>query len=151
MQYEHIVQVNDLAKSDLPQLTRTQLWNGLVCRAREPDKFLVGLEHYRILEDQGDYLKRCLELPGLTVNDEVWLTLESRIEFKITPTENTPGGSLVMQIEEPEPQALFVRFSYCSLHLQDMDESLPYDLFVQQAYVAMDIETIQIIRNLALN
>lgn len=151
MQFEHIVQVNDLAKSELPVLSRSQLWNGLVCRAREPDKFLVGLDHYQLLKEENNYLQRCLELPGLTVNDEVWLTPESRIEYRITPTDQVPGGSLIMEIEEPEPHALFVRFRYCSKHLDEMDEALPYDLFVQQAYVATDIDTIRIIRNLALN
>ncbi|WP_303760749.1 SRPBCC family protein [Alcanivorax jadensis] len=151
MQFEHIVQVNDLAKSELPVLSRSQLWNGLVCRAREPDKFLVGLDHYQLLKEENNYLQRCLELPGLTVNDEVWLTPESRIEYRITPTDQVPGGSLIMEIEEPEPHALFVRFRYCSKHLDEMDEALPYDLFVQQAYVATDIDTIRIIRNLAQN
>ena len=42
-------------------------------------------------------------------------------------------------------------FKYCSLYLNDMDDALPYDLFAQQAYVATDIETIAIIRNLSLN
>ena len=151
MQFEHLVQVNDPAKSDLPILTRTQLWQGRVLRARGPSRFLVGLDTYRILEDNDNYMRRCLELPGLTVNDEVWLTPEERIEYKITPTQSTPGGTLEMLIEEPEPHALFVRFKYCSLYLNDMDDALPYDLFAQQAYVATDIETIAIIRNLSLN
>lgn len=151
MQFEHIIQINDPSENNLPILTRTQLWKGLVLRAREPNRFLVGLDTYRILEDNDNYMKRCLELPGLTVNDEVWLTPEERIEYKITPTESTPGGTLEMQIEEPEPNALFVRFKYCALYLKDLDDTLPYDLFAQQAYLATDIETIAIIRNLSRN
>ncbi len=47
MQFEHLVQVNDRTLVDLPVLDRLQLWEGLVCRAREPQYFVVGLERFR--------------------------------------------------------------------------------------------------------
>jgi len=36
MRFEHIVQINDLTKPELPTLTRFQLWEGLVLRALRP-------------------------------------------------------------------------------------------------------------------
>ena len=48
MTFEHIVQINDLTKPELPVLTRFQVWEGLVLRARRPDKFLVGVDDYEI-------------------------------------------------------------------------------------------------------
>lgn len=149
MKFEHIIQVNDLSKPELPALSRSQVWEGLVLRARRPDKFLVGLDDYEILEQRPGYLRRRLDLPGLTVLDEVWFSVESRVEYRVQPTALVPGGSLEMTIEEPEPHSIFVRFSYCSLSIQQEGDMLAYDQFVQQAYVSMDIETIQIIRDLA--
>lgn len=149
MKFEHIIQVNDVSKPELPTLSRSQIWEGLILRARRPDKFVVGLDDYEILEQRPGYLKRCLELPGLTVHDEVWLSTESKIEYRILPTPLVPGGSLAMSIEEPEPNSLFVRFSYCLISIENEGDLLPYDQFVQQAYVSTDIETIQIIRDLA--
>ena len=58
MTFEHIVQINDLTKPELPVLTRFQVWEGLVLRARRPDKFLVGVDDYEILDQGPAYLKR---------------------------------------------------------------------------------------------
>ena len=40
MTFEHIVQINDLTKPELPVLTRFQVWEGLVLRARRLGRFL---------------------------------------------------------------------------------------------------------------
>lgn len=149
MRFEHILQVNDLSRPELPTLTRNQLWQGLVLRARRPDKFLIGLDGYEILDQSSGYLKRCLELPGLTIRDEVRFTPESKVEYRILPTNSISGGSLTMSIEEPEPDSIFVRFTYCSLSIENEGDLLPYDQFVQQAYILTDIDTLIIIRDLA--
>lgn len=44
LEFEHIIQVNDLTEDDLPVLTRTQLWEGLLLRARRPDTFNSSLK-----------------------------------------------------------------------------------------------------------
>lgn len=149
MAFEHIVQINDLTKPELPILTRFQIWEGLVLRARRPDKFLVGVDEYDILEQEPAYMKRWLQLPGLQVFDEVRFFPETRIEYRILPTDAVPEATLVMDIEEPEPESMFVRFRYHSASIEKQGDSMPYDQFLHQAYVATDIETIQIIRELA--
>ncbi|MGM0774907.1 AtaL-like protein [Marinobacter sp.] len=149
MRFEHIVQINDLTKPELPILTRFQIWEGLVLRARRPDKFLVGVEDYEILEQGPAYMKRCLQLPGLEVFDEVTFWSEARIEYRTLPTDTVPEATLVMDIEEPEPGSLFVRFRYHTASIENRGDSMPYDQYLHQAYVATDIETIQIIRQLA--
>lgn len=111
MTFEHIVQINDVTKPEIPMLTRFQVWEGLVLRARRPDKFLVGVDDYEILEQEPAYMKRCLQLPGLQVIDEVTFWHEARIENR--------------------------------------GDSMPYDQYLHEAYVATDVETIQIIRQLA--
>lgn len=149
MRFEHIVQINDLTKPELPVLTRFQLWQGLILRARRPDKFLVGVDDYEIIEHEPAYMKRCLQLPGLQVFDEVTFWSESRIEYRTLPTDTVPGATLVMDIEEPEPGSLFVRFRYHTTSIENRGDSMPYDQYLQQAYVMTDIETVQIIRQLA--
>ena len=149
MKFEHIVQINDLTKPELPVLTRFQLWEGLILRARRPDKFLVGVDDYEILEQSPAYMKRCLQLPGLQVFDEVTFWAESRIEYRTVPTDTVPHASLVMDIEEPEPGSLFVRFRYHTASIENRGDSMPYDQYLQQAYVLTDIETVQMIRQLA--
>ncbi|MFN2360048.1 MAG: AtaL-like protein [Marinobacter sp.] len=149
MTFEHIVQINDLTKPELPVLTRFQIWEGLVLRARRPDKFLVGVDDYEILEQGPAYMKRCLQLPGLQVIDDVTFWSEARIEYKTLPTDTVPAATLVMDIEEPEPESLFVRFRYHTASIENRGDPMPYDQFLHQAYVATDIETIQIIRQLA--
>lgn len=150
MQFEHIVQVNDLSLADMPLITRQQLWQGLVARVRQPHRFVIGLERFDIFDDQGDRLTRRLHLPGLTVEDEVVFEEPLRIRHWIRPNEHVAGGSLSMTIEEPEPNALFVRFSYITHDEPVLGDELPYDTFVQQAYIAMDVETIALIRQDAL-
>lgn len=149
MTFEHIVQINDVTKPEIPMLTRSQLWEGLVLRARRPDKFLVGVDDYEILEQEPAYMKRCLQLPGLQVIDEVTFWHQARIEYRTQPTLSVPAATLVMDIEEPEPESLFVRFRYHTASIENRSDSMPYDQYLHEAYVATDVETIQIIRQLA--
>lgn len=149
MAFEHIVQINDLTRPELPLLTRFQVWEGLVLRARRPDKFLVGVDDFEILKQEPGYLKRCLQLPGLQVIDEVRFFPETRVEYRTQPTETVAAATLVMDIEEPEPESIFVRFRYHSASIENAGDTMAYDQFLHQAYVATDIETIQIIRELA--
>ncbi|WP_298449303.1 AtaL-like protein [uncultured Marinobacter sp.] len=147
MEFEHVVQVNDLKDSSIPDLTRKQLWDGLVLRAEAPHHFVIGLEEYELDWQDDKNLKRSLELPGIVVDDLVTFNEDQSVHYEIVPTASVPGGSLTMTIEEPEPRSLFVRFRYCARYLNDIGGEFPYDLFVQQAYIAADIDTIRIIRN----
>lgn len=146
MQFEHLVQVNDLTDPSIIYMSRDDLWEGLVLRATAPQHFVIGLGEYEIEWQDNHRLKRSLQLPGLVVDDVVTLNKGQSVHYEIVPTETVPGGSLTMTIEEPEPEALLVRFSYCTRYLDGLGDALPYDLFVQQAYIAADIDTIQVIR-----
>lgn len=147
MKFEHLVQINDLTDSKIPQLSEQQLWDGLLCRAFEPEKFLIGLEKSEIKKLSETQLERTLHLPGVTVHDQVTIYEERKeIIYSIQPNDTVEEGSLTMTIEEPEPQALFVRFSYCTKYRFGFGDELPYDDFVQQAYLLTDIDTIKKIR-----
>lgn len=146
MQFEHLVQVNDLTDPSIVDMSRDDLWEGLVLRATSPQHFVIGLGEYEIEWQNNHRLKRSLQLPGLVVDDVVTLNEGQSVHYEIVPTETVPGGSLTMTIEEPESEALLVRFSYCTRYPDGLGDELPYDLFVQQAYIAADIDTIQVIR-----
>lgn len=149
MQFEHVVQVNDLNDSSIPVLSREQLWKGLVLRATSPQHFVIGLGDFDVSWQSDERLRRRLELPGVEVEDVVSFEPESCAHYEISPTATVAGGSLTMTIEEPEDEALFVRFTYCARYLEDIGDDMPYDLFVQQAYIASDIDTIKVIRDRA--
>ena len=83
----------------------------------------------------------------MVVDDHVTLRELDSVHYEIVPTATVPGGNLTMTIEEPEVGALFVRFSYCARYLENIGDGQPYDLYVQQAYVAADIDTISEIRS----
>ncbi|MDX1755493.1 MAG: AtaL-like protein [Marinobacter sp.] len=146
MQFEHVVQVNDLVDRLTPNLTRSELWEGLVLRATKPEYFLIGLGEYQLEWQEDQSLKRSLELPGVVVDDRVTFQEANFVHYNIVPTATVASGSLTMTIEEPEPESLFVRFSYCARYLENIGDDHPYDLFAQQAYIAADIDTIHIIR-----
>jgi len=146
MQFEHLVQVNELSDSSILKLSRKQLWQGLLGRARQPDLFLEALEGFSLLEDTGAYIRRELNFPNLIVNDEVWLVDLQEIRITITPTEQVAGGDLSIKIEEPEPEALFVRFSYTTPPAPGATDNGEYDQYIQQAYMQTDIGTVRMIR-----
>ena len=85
MQFEHLVQVNELSDSSILKLSRKQLWQGLLGRARQPDLFLEALEGFSLLEDTGAYIRRELNFPNLIVNDEVWLVDLQEIRIRALP------------------------------------------------------------------
>lgn len=151
MQFEHLVQVNDINDSSDFYITRSQLWQGLLLRAREPNLFLEAVESFVLLEDGDNYLKRELNFPGSVVNDEVFLNPENDVRYKIVTEQGMPAASLDMFIEEPEENSLFVRFVY-QVEGQDGAESqASYDSVVQQAYVNTDLDSIRLIKQRYMN
>jgi hypothetical protein len=42
MRFEHLVEINDPLMPLLTELTREQLWRGLVLRAEDPTQFIGG-------------------------------------------------------------------------------------------------------------
>ena len=93
-----------------------------------------------ILVDDGDRLHRRLYLPGLVVEDEVVLKAPDSAHYCIKPSAEVAGGSPRHDHRGGRsPASLFVRFAYCTRYLQPLGDELPYDAFVKQAYIAMDV------------
>ncbi len=148
--FEHLVQINDLANPAITDLSRKQLWLGLVMRATEPTQFLPWLDAVTIEGDQIQGMHRHLDFGSYQVHDTVSFVEEQAIRFDIVDAENGAAFSLIMQIEEPEPEALFVRFLY-SAHSVDHHADSPLGYAMREAYKFNDEDMILRIRLFAEN
>jgi hypothetical protein len=160
MKFEHLVQINDPSLPGVDWLTRQQLWFGLVARAWKPTKFILGLQSAEIVQTQQrenvTVLKRVLDYGPFKIEDTTSLHEEDRTETTITANEFCGNSTLTICIEEPEPGELWLRFNYDVGELSTKTLNNAQTLSRQeeevrkQAYRASDIDTVRMIRELAL-
>ncbi|CAB3770598.1 SRPBCC family protein [Paraburkholderia solisilvae] len=156
MNFEHLIQINDPLNPLVEDLTRDQLWEGLVLRAEQPQLFVLGLDSCTILSRTGSTLERELHYGHATVRDRVTLQPKDSVRYDILATSAHVGGSLTMTIEQPDSLQLFLRFEYQTT-LPTTDER-PADNDVRQtqeivksAYRESDIDTVRLIREYMLD
>lgn len=151
MKFSHLIQINDPLDPLIEPLSREQLWRGLVLRAENPLLFVLGLDAFDSVRHGENTLARELHFGKLTLRDRVGFSPLQQVRYEIEASADSPAASLVMSIEEPQPDQLFVRFHYETLQREaaaPIDEF--YSRFARQAYVEADIDTISTIRRLAL-
>lgn len=148
MKFSHLIQINDPADPGIQPLSREQLWQGLMIRAQNPAHFLIGLDECAILNRDGATIDRQLRFGNLTVRDRVIFEAPVQVRYEIEAAHDTPGGSLIMRIEEPTSGMLFVRFEY-ELFVESNNANDYLNEFRKSAYVEADIDTIRMIRQLA--
>ena len=147
LEFEHIVQVNDLTNNQLTPLTRTQLWRGLVLRARNPDKFTQGLQcQSQVLRD--NEFVRVIEAGDTRFCEKVALFPEEKIHTSTLEELDQIQAESTTLIEEPEPGYLFVRFSY-RRDLEINTDAVDVAEHLKAAYVQVDRDAIAMIRMLA--
>ncbi|MCB1914504.1 MAG: DUF1857 family protein [Rhodocyclaceae bacterium] len=150
MHFEHLVEVNDLGNPAVADLTREELWFGLLYRAEDPAAFLPGLEECRIVERGDRRLLRELDFGATTVRDRVTFEPLEWMCFEIEPAAGHAAGSLRISIEEPSPMALFLRFLYrTTLAEGAASDGVEVAEYVKSAYQDSDIETVRLIRRIA--
>lgn len=155
MRFEHLIQLNDPLMPLLDVLSRAQVWRGLVLRAHDPVFFVMGLESCTINSQQVagpiETITRTLDFGPFQVNDSVTLTHEQEIDVQVPATDKWPRSRAIVRIEEPEPQALFLRFIYEWDDQTEQETALDEQTreIRQQAYVAADLDTVQRIRELS--
>lgn len=150
MNFEHLIQINDLQNPLIAPLSRDQLWQGLLHRVDDAVPFLPGLESCTIVERHADHLLRKLDFGAAVIHDRVTLLERQWVRFDILPGEQHAGGSLTISIEEPEPDALFLRFAYAtSFGNTPNSEDRAYIDYVKSAYHQSDVDCVTIIRTLA--
>lgn len=147
LEFEHIVQVNDLSNKSITPLTRNQLWQGLVLRARKPEKFNQALQ-CESEEPVDNKFIRTIKAGQSSFCEQVVLYPEARIFTKTIDKLDQVNAQSTATIEEPDSGSLFVRFHY----KRDLDNSdSPEDLgaHLKAAYVQLDGAAIALIRMLA--
>ena len=147
MRYEHLIQINDLTRPDLPVLERAQLWLGLLARAERPALFDPNIDATRVLRRDATYLEHEVIRGTRATFEMVQLDGASSIEIGIGTGTEFEGSTLRISIEEPRPKALFLRFVY-----ELVGPTVPVDegeqRALRQAYYYADIETVHRIRTL---
>ncbi|MBC3916600.1 DUF1857 family protein [Undibacterium sp. CY18W] len=150
MKFEHLVEINDLSNPMIEVITREQLWRGLVLRAELPKIFVSYLDDALIMERTEAGMTRTLKYGELEVTDRVSFVHLEHVHYDVAAQKEIPHSTLRMSIEEPQPEALFVRFSYDNGQSAQHDaENDMYNEYRKSAYHEADVETVRIIRELA--
>lgn len=149
MKFHHIVEINDPLYPLADTLSREQLWNGLVQRARDPVSFVLELERCVITRSDAHSLARRLIFGKVIIEDEVFFEPPYRMRTVTRAQPGVPAATLVMTIEEPGPDRLSLRFDYDTGSEPASEMEAFYDSFRRSAYVEADIDTVGRIRQLA--
>ncbi|MCB1669906.1 MAG: AtaL-like protein [Gammaproteobacteria bacterium] len=147
LKFEHIVQINDPDDANIKPLTRAELWEGLLLRARDPGKFNAALS-CRLGDENHDGFVRYIQAGETEFRERVTLTFQERIETVISGSDQPLHAESETIIEEPAEGYLFVRFIY-RRDLEDSPEGEMVGEHLKSAYFHTDIDAIALIRMLA--
>jgi hypothetical protein len=155
MRYEHLVEINDPFFPLLSPLTREQVWEGLLLRAYAPEEFIYGLDDVVVDEVASDdaatkVLQRVLDFGSFTVRDIVRIHPHRSVHTEVEAGPDWPQSRLVISIEEPEKDRLYLRFVYEWDEAAGSGELDTVTLAIrEQAYHAADLDTVARLRRLA--
>ena len=150
MKFEHLIEINDPLNPLIDALTIKQLWTGLVLRAESPKLFVPHLDECVIDERSDNGFRRRLRYGELVIEDRVVLEPMRQVRYEVAAQQDISKSSLVMTIETPTADTLYVRFQYEDGHDAQTDAAnAMYDEFRRSAYQESDIDTIRVLRDLA--
>ena len=150
MKFDHLVEINDPLNPMVAPLTLLQLWSGLVLRAEAPGLFVPWLDRSEVRANDHGGLDRVLHYGEVPIHDHVGFTPQQRIDYLVPAQGEMAASRLTVSIEAPQPERLFVRFSYddgIAEEAGSMDAF--YNEFRRSAYQEADIDTIRLIRQFA--
>ena len=152
LNFEHLIQINDPLNPLMQDMTRDQLWEGLVLRAEQPQLFVIGLDSCVVHERTDTTLERELHYGHATVRDRVTFTPNQQVRYDIHAADGDIGGSLTMTIEERDDHELFLRFEYRTTLTvtDDSEDARQTHGIVKEAYRTSDIDTVRLIREYVL-
>lgn len=146
LEFEHLIEINDPARPDIPPLERSALWRALVYRAKYPGHFNPGLES-RLENDTVTGFTRIITAGTTQLRDDVTLLQECEIRTVIDGRTEVMHAESVTRIEEPEPGRLFVRFIYRRDPI-DVGGGVDANEYLKAAYLQNDREAIAQIRQM---
>jgi hypothetical protein len=112
--------------------------------------FMPYIDQCAVTERTEVSMTREIHYGSLKVKDHVSMVHFEHVHYQVPPQDAIPSSSLRMSIEEPEPNRLFVRFCYeDEVNTTENAETEMLDQYRRSAYLAADIDTIRMIRELA--
>ncbi len=147
LEFEHIVQINDPEDSRIKPMSRADLWNGLLLRARDPGKFNAALS-CRLTDVSRNEFIRHVQAGDMEFRERVTLTHQEKIETVTAGADQPIYAESITSIEEPARGYLFVRFIY-RRDMEDTSEGHMIGEHLKSAYFHTDIDAIALIRMLA--
>ncbi|QAU32858.1 SRPBCC family protein [Janthinobacterium sp. 17J80-10] len=150
MKFHHLIEINDPKNPLVPFLSRAQLWYGLVLRAESPTLFMAHLDQCTLLDRTAEGVSRELRYGTLVIRDRVHFSPQVEVLYEVPAQGDIAASRMTMRIEEPTPEAFFVRFDY-EEGSPDAHDAMTdfYNEFRRSAYHEADVETIRTIRRLA--
>jgi hypothetical protein len=149
LEFEHIVQVNEPENPTSTDISRAHLWEGLVLRARSPQRFIEGIECFSHPQN-GECFVREISAGDSHFYEDVTLEHESRVLTKTQRDKPQIHAESEATIEEPEAGYLFVRFRY-RRELPDEHQAVDIGEHLKAAYARLDNDAIKLIRVMAEN
>lgn len=148
LEFQHIIQINDPDDPQIPDMSRQQLWEGLVFRSKYPEHFTPTITS-TIEQYTDDGFVRKLTFGQGQLRDRVILV--DKEEIRTTPADDQQAlfAQSITRIEEPAPGYLFVRFMY----LRDAppaSDGVDVAEYLKSAYVENDREAISLLRRFAI-
>lgn len=152
MKFNHLIQINDPLNPLIDDMTREELWSGLVLRAEAPHLFMSHLDACDLSDKTDTSVRRVLHYGALKIHDIVSYEPLLRVHYQVPAQGEIPTSSMSMTIEEPQQGVLFVRFEYDDGSPEEVagSEEAFYNQFRRSAYEEADIDTIRIIRELSV-
>ncbi len=148
MKFEHLIEINNWSNPAIAPLTRQELWLGLVLRAQRPTLFMPHLDACDIVERSELMISRSLKYGEIAINDRVTFLEAHQVRYHVPAQRDFSDATMTVTIEEPHPDALFVRFAYED-NSDDRGADEMYNDFRRSAYKEADIDTIHLIRQFA--
>ncbi|XZG69520.1 AtaL-like protein [Chitinibacteraceae bacterium HSL-7] len=147
MQFEHLVAVN--GEHDEMAIGRDTLWQGLLLRARAPQRFLPHIEAVALSAEHAGGFVRVIDFGSMQVTDTVTLDAGERMVFTTAAAATHGASRLEVTIEEPEGGALFVRFAYDTPVPEEAVDGIDFAGYLRETYRQVDVAAVQLIRQLA--
>lgn len=141
------IQVNAESEANGVSLNRSQVWEGLVSKARNAVPYVSAITECNIVEDQGDRFIREVVLHGERLQELAILATEQQVEF-IRLSGNARG--IIKNVIEEENGELYLRFSF-DFSLPGVpagsEKELEFANGMQKSYLDAVRSTLQTIRN----
>ncbi|MDX1490356.1 MAG: AtaL-like protein [Pseudohongiellaceae bacterium] len=146
LEFQHIIQINDPAHTDIADIPKRDLWNALVFRAKCPAYFNPTLASKIEVISESEFLRH-LTFGGETLSDKIVLVEHESIHTSTGKNTQSMFAESKTTIEEPAAGHLIVRFEY-RRDSANVPGEMEIDPYIKKAYLQNDLDAIRTIREL---